>query len=118
MLDKSVRAPLHSSFQGAFFCMALESSHDPIHFNPEVFAPWGMSLSRVRCGNYAEITPLGFLSSWDQMLHSYTFIISHIYLGSGTVKVDMQQHWRGMDKNRNNPWQQSKYGSKWNNQPT
>lgn len=43
------------------------------------------------------------------MLHSYTFIISHIYLGSGTVKVDMQQHWRGMDKDGDSPQQQSKY---------
>lgn len=43
------------------------------------------------------------------MLHSCTFIISHIYLGSGTVKVDMQQHWRGMDKDGDSPQQQSKF---------
>lgn len=81
---------------------------------------WGMSLSRVRYDNYAEIISLyslGSLSSWDQILHSYAFIISHICLGSGTVKVAMQQHWRGMDKDGNTPWQQSKYWKKWNKKP-
>lgn len=59
---------------------------------------------------------LGHLSSWDQTLHNQTLIVSYIYLAS--VKVDRQQHWRGIDKDGNSPRQQTKHRNKWNNQQT
>lgn len=39
----------------SFFCTALASSRDPMHFGPGVFTPWGMTLGRGRHDTSAEI---------------------------------------------------------------
>lgn len=100
------------------FCTALGSPGHPGHLNPAVFAPWAWASAewgRTILMKMYQFWSSGHLSSWDQTLDNYTSIVSHIYLASGTVKVDTQQPWQGIDKDGNSPRQQTKYGSKWNN---
>lgn len=74
---------------GCLFPESLKAQVESIHLNLEVLAPLGHEpqqggMWQLRW-NYTFI-PLGSLSGWDQMSHSYTSTVSHIYLGSGTAK--------------------------------